>query len=133
MGLVHERAGRVGDLSSTFPPRHTVHIGGPVSGDDDVLRFRAAQIVKVTSSCTDGAEVAIHERIVDELTEDRDRLAFGRVVRGAEGVTHAEAHAVMGGEEDVHRVFGFLVPCSSLFVFTLWRKVIGLQFVIRME
>ena len=46
----------------------------------------------------DSQYVAVAERRIVELTEDRDRLAFGRVVRGAEGVTHAEAHAVMGGE-----------------------------------
>jgi hypothetical protein len=79
-----------------------------VSGDDDVRRFRAAQIVKLTASCADGAKMTIHQRIVDELTEDGDGLAFGRIVRGAEGVTHAEAHAVMLSEDDVHRVLGSL-------------------------
>ena len=123
VSLVNERAGRVGDLPSTLPPGGPVRIGGPVSGDDDVLRFRAVQIVKITSSCADGAEVSIDERVVDELTEDGDRLALGGVMRGAEGVTHAEAHAVMGGEEDVHGVCWF----------TLWHKVIELQFVIRIE
>ncbi len=125
MGLVNERAGRVGYLSPALSPGGPIRIGGPVGGDNDMLCLRTAQIVKITSSCTDRAEVAIHQRIVDELTEDGDGLAFGRVVRGPEGVTHAEAHAVMGGEEDVHRVVGFFVLGSSSFVFTLWRKVIG--------
>jgi hypothetical protein len=118
VSLVNERAGRVGDLASAFSPRATIYIGGPVSGDDDVRRFRAAQIVKLTASCADGAKMTIHQRIVDELTEDGDGLAFGRVVRGPEGVTHAEAHAVVLSEEDVHRVFlgsWFLVlRCSFL-------------------
>lgn len=104
MGLVYKGAGRVGDLAAAFSPRKTVHIGGSMGGDDDMLRFRTAQIVKVTSSCADGAEVSIDERIVDELTEDGDGLALGRVVRGAEGVTHAEAHAVVLSEDDVHGV-----------------------------
>ena len=104
VSLVNERAGRVGDLATTFSPRKTVHIGGSMGGDDDMLRFRTAQVVKVTSSCAYGAEVSIDERIVDELTEDGDGLAFGRIVCGAEGVTHAEAHAVVLSEDDVHGV-----------------------------
>jgi hypothetical protein len=104
VSLVNEGAGRVGNLASAFSPRDTIHIGGPVSGDDDVRRLRTVQIVKITSSCADGAEVAIHQRIVDELTEDGDGLAFGRIVCGPEGVTHAETHAVVLSEEDVHGV-----------------------------
>jgi hypothetical protein len=115
VSLVYKGAGRIGDLATTFSPRDTVHIGGSVGRDDDMPCLRTAQIVKVTSSGADGAEVAIDERIVDELTEDGDGLALGGFVRGAEGVTHAEAHAVMDGEEDVHGVCWF----------TLWRKVIG--------
>jgi hypothetical protein len=59
---------------------------------------------------------------VDELTVVGDRPALGGVVRGAAGVTHAEAHAVMLSEEDVHRVLGslfFVVRCS-FFVFRFY-------------
>jgi len=46
--------------------------------------------------------MAIDQRVVHELAEDGDGLAFGGVVRGAEGVAHAEAHAVVFGEDAVH-------------------------------
>jgi hypothetical protein len=49
--------------------------------------------------------MTIHERVVHKLAEDGDRLALGGVVSGAKGVAHAEAHAVMFGEDDVHRVY----------------------------
>ncbi len=52
------------------------------------------------------AQMLVDDGIVDELSEDGDGGVAGGVVRGAEGVAHAEAHAVMSGEVDVHGWFG---------------------------
>ena len=60
------------------------------------------EIVEISTPDTERVEMAIDQRVVYELAEDRDGLAFGGVVRGAEGVAHAETHAVMLSEDDVH-------------------------------
>jgi hypothetical protein len=105
VGLVNERTGRVGDLVAVLTPPFAVRIRGTVRGDDDVMRGRTAEVVEIAFASADGAEVAVHELVVHELAEDGDRLAFGGIVRGAEGVAHAEAHTVMFGEDDVHGVY----------------------------
>ena len=112
VGLVNERAGRVGEFVTVLSPRGTIHVRSSVRGDDDLTRGGAAEVIEIALAGADGAEMAIDQRVVHELAEDGDGLAFGGVVRGAEGVTHAEAHAVMLGEDDVHGVCWFTLRCK---------------------
>jgi hypothetical protein len=46
--------------------------------------------------------MAVHCRVVDELPEDRDGRFHGCLMGGPERVAHAEAHAVVFCEMDVH-------------------------------
>ena len=60
-------------------------------------------------------EMVIDEGIMHELAEDGQRGALRGGVGGTQGVTDAEAHAVMLGEDDVHvSGSGFVVLGSRL-------------------
>ena len=48
--------------------------------------------------------MCIHDWIVDELAEHGHRLAHCGRMSGTEGVTDAEAHAMMLSEMEVHRL-----------------------------
>ena len=103
MGAPHERAGRVGHLEPGLLPRLAALVGGPVGGDEDPAGRSALEALEPALVNAPGGERFEHERIVDELAEDRQRT-FRREVFGLpECVAHAEAEAVVFREDDFHK------------------------------
>lgn len=103
-----QRAGGVDDGVTGVLPRLAVFVGGPVGGDSDLVRRGGLEVVEIAALSADCDEMAIDERIVNELAEDGQRGALRGAVGGAQGVADAEAHAVMLSEDDVHGVVGFV-------------------------
>lgn len=102
MCLFHKRTGGVDDIVSCLLPSLAMLVGGTVGCDGDLMRGGTGKIVEIALSSTDCCEMAIDERIVDELTEDGQRGALCGGVRGTQSVADAETHAVMLSEDDVH-------------------------------
>lgn len=108
MRFFNERASGVDDGVTGVLPCLAIFVGGPVGGDGDLVRRGGLEVVEIAALSADCVEMAINERIVNELAEDGQRGALRGGVGGAQGVADAEAHAVMLSEDDVHGVVGFV-------------------------
>ena len=76
--------------------------------DGYVVGGRACEVIEIASSCTNGFEMPVDERVVNELPKNGERGGSGGGVCGAQSVAHAEAHPLVGGEEEVHGVICFV-------------------------
>jgi hypothetical protein len=92
-----KRTGRVGHRVACALPSLPLHIRRAMSRDDDALSGGGVLRFELTGTDAERLQMRLDDRIVDELSEDGDRFAFGGVMRGAEGIAHAEAHAVVLG------------------------------------
>lgn len=97
MRLLHERAGRVRDRVARFLPSLPLHIRRSMGGNDDALGAGGVMSFELATADAERLQMGIDDGVVDELSEDGDGFAHGGVMRGAESVTHAEAHAVVLG------------------------------------
>jgi hypothetical protein len=68
-----------------------------VGSDDDALGGGRVMRFELAAADAECLQMCIDDGIVDELSEDGDGFAHGGVMRGAEGIAHAEAHAVVLG------------------------------------
>jgi hypothetical protein len=78
-------------------PSLPLSIRRAMSRDDNALR--GGGVLRFELSCADAErlQMRLDDGVVDELSEDGDGFAHGGVMRGAEGIAHAEAHAVVLG------------------------------------
>ena len=93
----HHHRPRSGRPHRRAAPGRPRGIARAVSGDHDLWRRSVAGRIEPPLAHAERVESFADDGIVDELSEDGDWFAHGGVMRGAEGIAHAEAHAVVLG------------------------------------
>jgi hypothetical protein len=73
-----------------------------MSCDDHASGVSGIRRIELTTTDAEGLEMAIHLRVVDQLAKDGDGLLGSDLMGSTEGIAHAETHAVVASEEDVH-------------------------------
>ena len=98
-----ERAGRVMDLETGFPPGAAAFIRRAVCRDQDAGgRRRAGEPLQVALPRPVDREAFEGEWIVDQFAEHRQRTGGGERFGLPQRIAHAEAHAEMFRENDFH-------------------------------
>src|SRR5688500_17799642 len=113
MRLPNKRARSVGDVMSGALPTGAVIVRGTVRCDDHAAGGCRGKISKAPLEDAQGPKVRIDHRIMNKLPQHGGGFADSGRVDGAQGVADAEAHAVMGGEMEVHNVIWSLVSFAS--------------------
>ena len=102
MRAFDQRAGGVRHLEPGGLPRASAFVGGPVRGDEHAARRRAGQFVELATMNAVRVEPCERKRVMDEIAEGGQRTLGGEAFGVAQGVAHAEAEAVVFGQENFH-------------------------------
>lgn len=95
MGMTHERASAIRHSEAGGAPRSPRAFRGTMSGDHDLGGRRAVELSKMTLPHSVCGQPIPHDRIVDQFAEDGERPFLSQTFRLSDGVSDAEAKAVV--------------------------------------